>query len=440
MGQLFCKRKGSSRKSEEEGALNGNVRINKESNHGIQPTDLDNRDAVSRRSHEEENEDREVVESSTQEREENLLEEMTQLSIATFPSGNNSKDSALHIACHQHYTDDLILDILLKGDPNLVLWENEKNELPLHSAMRDVKEIENSEQKGVSDVVLDKLLSLNENAVRHLNVDDCLPIHIACQHGAVNESAIKRLLKLYPESVMVQSKLALPFDELLRAQDNVEPTEEGGDSTYLGIFQKLLHQFQNPIGICCDKVLNRNDLDEYSGPMETNFSPLHLAILNNASPNIIDHILAIGDAYCLNLKTSEGRTALDIAKTIPDSEDTIQVILSYKSNAEKSIKLQAFSKSVMNISCEDKINAKLLWKKAGKAVIFVNRLGLSLGPSIDEDDMVGAPDDFVPPVSLEKSCLDVTLPIGFHRLRWALLNTQSTFYKSFHESEMGYTE
>ena len=38
-----------------------------------------------------------MVESSTQEREENLLEEMTQLSIATFPSGNNSKDSALSL-------------------------------------------------------------------------------------------------------------------------------------------------------------------------------------------------------------------------------------------------------------------------------------------------------------------------------------------------------
>ena len=426
--QLFCRSK--KRKTDECAAEE-----NKESSDKLS-TYLEKQKASINNDSREGTEDQDITPSSSQEKQESLLEEMTQLSIATFPSDINTNDSALHIACHQHYTDDLITDILLKEDPNLVFWENAQKELPLHSAMRDIKEIGDTGQKGVSEKVLDKLLYLNEDAVRHLNFQDCLPIHIACQCGSVNEPAIKRLLKIYPESVMVQSKIALPFDETMKVEDSDEPSHAVEESTYFGLFQYLLHQFQNPIGICGNKEEDNSD------PMETNFSPLHLAILNNASPNIVDHILALGNAYCLNLKTSTGRTAMDIAKTMPNSEDSIEVMQSYSINAKKSIELQAFSKSVMNLTEKESIDTKLLWRKAGKAVIFVNRLGLLLGPPIDEDenDSIELPDSFVPPASLEYSCLDVTLPVGFHRLRWALLSSQSTFYKKFHEFEMGYTQ
>uniref|UniRef100_A0A7S2V8H4 C2H2-type domain-containing protein n=1 Tax=Entomoneis paludosa TaxID=265537 RepID=A0A7S2V8H4_9STRA len=55
-------------------------------------------------------------------------------------------------------------------------------------------------------------------------------------------------------------------------------------------------------------------------------------------------------------------------------------------------------------------------------------LGPLLGPSIPADkEVVPKPPDFEVPENLEFVGLELDLEVGFHRLRWALLNVQSTF-------------
>ena len=56
-------------------------------------------------------------------------------------------------------------------------------------------------------------------------------------------------------------------------------------------------------------------------------------------------------------------------------------------------------------------------------------LGPLLGPVIKEDKGVGPqkPPTFEMPESLEFIGLELELPVGFRRLRWALLSSKSTF-------------
>jgi hypothetical protein len=57
-------------------------------------------------------------------------------------------------------------------------------------------------------------------------------------------------------------------------------------------------------------------------------------------------------------------------------------------------------------------------------------IGPLLGPAIpkDKDDAV-EPDGFTPPPSLEYETLEMDLPVGFLRLRWAILHSPSKFRK-----------
>ena len=50
--------------------------------------------------------------------------------------------------------------------------------------------------------------------------------------------------------------------------------------------------------------------------------------------------------------------------------------------------------------------------------------GPLLGPKmkIDDIDVGPIPDDLIPPENLETTCIELDLPVGFHRLRWALLH------------------
>jgi ankyrin repeat protein len=324
---------------------------------------------------------------------------------------------------------------------NAALEENNKNDLPLHLAMRNVHMERNDDgHKGVSDGILDALLSLNRDAVKHLNADGCLPLHIACQ-AAMDEQTIIRLVKVYPESVMIQCNLDIQFSKNEFAQD-----KEGRDDDSIFLDWSLDTCIKTCLGACmlCDEM-NEKD-DQAFKTFESALSPLHLAVLNSASPNIIDHILN-ANPMCLRLKSSQGRTALDMAESMSNTDDTIQVMKSLISNTAKSRRLQKFSKSLLklpvdNLAEKESFNAKMMWKKVGNAIIFTNRLMLALGPIVDVDnnDKFKISEDFEIPAGFERNCVDVILPIGFHQLRWAFTSHQSSFYKEFHEIEMDCTE
>ena len=56
--------------------------------------------------------------------------------------------------------------------------------------------------------------------------------------------------------------------------------------------------------------------EDGEGPkMETGFSPLHLAVMNNAPPSVIQSMVDT-NPDCVHLKTNRGRTALDCSQYI----------------------------------------------------------------------------------------------------------------------------
>jgi hypothetical protein len=402
---------------------------------------------------------RETILSDKLAKKEALLNELAELTNEAIPVDVETKDTTLHIACQKHYSDDLIIDVLLAENSDATKVTNAQDELPLHSAMKDTKEYNQTQtdnnsadekMRGVSEKVLEALLLSHKEAVEHLNINDCLPIHIACQNGAVSEMAINKLLKLYPTSVMMHCKITLPYGgteistnvlETSVSKDDELTFFNCEDSGLVTLFQQSLSLFLSPIMKVETPKDDDNNLDE------TDFSPLHLAILNNASPNVVDSILNT-NPYCLNMQTSKGRTAMDIAKIMKDSADSIQVMESYDTNVRKSLGLATLSQSLLkaqpnnNNPLEKSLSAKNRWKKAGNAIIFTNRLSTSFGPTVDLDDggSIKIPDDFEPPASLSHECLDVTLPVGFRQLRWALLNSQAMFNKDFHEGKLDCTE
>jgi hypothetical protein len=65
------------------------------------------------------------------------------------------------------------LDHLLKSDTDLaVATENSSGELPIHYAVMD--------KKSVDPDIFEALIEKFPESVNHKNIDDSLPIHVAC--------------------------------------------------------------------------------------------------------------------------------------------------------------------------------------------------------------------------------------------------------------------
>lgn len=365
-----------------------------------------------------------------------LKAELDQLEEFRKSEKSETQDTALHVACQHHYSDDLIIDVLIKENQNALSVENSVGELPLHAAMKNVDERDG--HKGVSEKVLDTMISLNKEGVEHLDSNDCAPLHVACEHNA-DDDTVKKLLQAYPDAAMLHCSITKPFDKssIVSTETDDLSSSGTGNLSCCGDVGSILPS-------TATKKNEMKDTEEF----ETDFSPLHLSIINKASPNVVDYIINANPS-CLNLETSKGRKAVDIARSMTEpSADVLHVIETYTKNAEKVSNLEARSSSIIKeaskrivVSSEETFDPKSHWKATINAVIFANRLASTLGPSsaLDKND-VKIPDDFVPPASLEHNCVDVKLPIGFRQLRWALLNSKSDFNREFHENEMGYSE
>jgi len=254
------------------------------------------------------------------------LNSLTESEIKSLDEGNTN----LHVACLLHHPSKTIFQHL-KRDNNLAKIKNRANETPLHYAAMD--------RKGANQDVVDLLLKIYPEAVKLPNIQKSLPVHLACMAGAPSSYIIENFLKIYPGAVMVQSDFPLMFDESMVVEQPNQSFDESTDGTVFAPYDFNDHnitavQTIASLFACAapnqaaielreeryrkkeqfQQKLNRYKVSE--DPMiETGFSPLHLAVLNNASSAIIEKLIK-ADRLCLHLKTSQGRTALDCAQYI----------------------------------------------------------------------------------------------------------------------------
>lgn len=198
-------------------------------------------------------------------------------------------NTPLHIACLTHYPTKFIIDHLIKADAksNSVAVENSSGELPIHYAVMDKKEVDPD--------VFEALIEKFPEGIYHKNIDESLPIHVACQVGAPSLYSIKRLLELNPESATAQNDLQVPLDE----DDEEEELEQE--------YQRGCHEM-----LCFDWGQD-NDINLVR--YETGWTPLHLAAVNGAPPDVIEAIIE-ADIECLKIETNKGRNASQCARGV----------------------------------------------------------------------------------------------------------------------------
>ncbi len=238
----------------------------------------------------------------------------------------DEKNTVIHVACLIHHKTRDILD-RLEEDPSLAFQLNNAEELPLHYAAMD--------KKGVNHEVLKKLLTVNPEAVKQRNVQNSLPIHLACMVGAPSKTALKTFLKMYPKSAMIQSEFPLLFERDMIESVDESPSYDSDDDDFVAYSPRqvtktsgLASYFactspnQAELELMEEAAKRRKEeanIDEEEiddGPqIETGFSPLHLAVMNSAHPSIIELLVKISPK-CIHLKTSKGRTALACAQYI----------------------------------------------------------------------------------------------------------------------------
>ena len=453
---------------------------------------------------------------STIRRSTTLLDEFSALMTNEFPT-DDPKSTTLHVACLKHYSDALIVDHLLKQGPDAVSKPNSHNDLPLHYAMKDTS------NGGVTERVVDSLLSLHPQAVNHTNNDDCLPIHIACHVGGPSIYAIRKLVEENSNSLMTKCQLRLPYDP--KAKEYIVK-EKRFDAAQKYLDDDDDHIANDHYGNCFWNVFSimssgqRKDSFEentmytksrsidggytYDGEIqnvneyeETDFTPLHLAVLSGAAPDVIEYILNT-KPECLKLHTNQGRKAIDCAKFAvihqlasppPDDESTvvstpiknifaaIEILETFERNQRKkeqlssfissrSIRLERSYRSLLHNNSTgnndaltsidtnydvDSMNTSLFdpkkeWKKISsfsKRMLSSFSVRTPLGPEVEMDDeeLLGVPSDFDTLPKLAHLCIDIDLPVGFQRLRWAFLSSDSNFVNDeIHKKKLGYTE
>ena len=458
------------------------------------------------------------------------------------------KNTTLHIACLKHYSEELILHHLLRrgGAGTVAISKPNSNlDLPLHCAMMD------GVNGGVSKNVVDRLISLYPRGIRSLNAKECFPIHLGCYYGGGSGGsrgggslyAIRRLLDDVEnhESLMQKCRLVLPFDvkarefihkdsystvrkdddgieDLLVGRDIESPYHDGEnfDQTKLNsclwqLFASFAPSPQNSFeeaSVSLDD--NNNDNGDGDGnttattstiPVsppnnntESEFTPLHLAVLSGAPPDIIELLLNT-KPECIKIHTNQGRKAIDCAKyavihqlssTMDDSTTlldsttknifaAIEILQTFERIQKKkdrltsiisqrSFVLDKFSIRSSDVSPHNSRRPSLMsgQHKSDDASVgggnanFNRNGGTNKSDDVDIGKMaaqfskrlmsslsfglpLGLPNEFVnmeldevppgftPPTKLAHLCVDNVLPIGFRRLRRAMLSSQAYF-------------
>lgn len=191
------------------------------------------------------------------------------------------------------------------------------------------------DKKGVNHDVLKKLLRTNPEGVKQRNVQNSLPVHLACMVGAPSQYSLKTLLKMYPKSTMIQSDFPLLFEkdmnETIDDDDSIDSDDDDEFVTYkpatntkpsgIASFfacaapsQAELELFQESERRKQQNKVDEEEVDD-APQIETGFSPLHLAVINSAGPSAIQTLVDT-NPNCIHLKSSQGRTALNCAQYI----------------------------------------------------------------------------------------------------------------------------
>lgn len=424
------------------------------------------------------------------------------------------KDTVLHLAFRKPYSEELIVDHLLKSGnfSEVLLKVNSTLDLPMHIAMRNAR--------GLSDRVFNTLLDMNPEGVKEKNIDGSLPIHLVCAAGVPSVYVLKLLLKAYPESLQKCSNMCYPFQTLsgqyIKDDPSLEELEvsESKPRSWWDLFLK------SPIPV----YSSRDECDPKESievEDETSFTPLHLAVLNHAPPEAIECLIQ-SDIESLEIRTSKDRTALDCANFLvvdeiigTDSRSevinafaaielieismrthrkrskirntvkmTIEALKSIEGNANSAedVVWKSMENNGSNVenmpSCDDALtiqhvnpkkpgkmkenadqmeeldlvetanpvdpdislklsgskssfDAKVKWMQIKHAISFVDvllRKSSMLGPKVEMDnDPAVCPLDFKTPPNFDRVTIDLELPVGFRRLRWALLRSKSPF-------------
>jgi len=397
-----------------------------------------------------------------------------------FPT-DDTLNTTLHVACFKHYSDQLIVDQLIARGPSAVSMKNQKRDLPLHSAMRCT--IAN----GVHDHVFETLIKIYPEGIQQPNKDNCLPIHLGCQAGGRNLRVIKTLLEEYPLSVIMKCDLKLPFDN--RALNYIErsspsrPTSAAKYANDEPVQEYALSptkEVDSSLSTCTSSFWSSlvffpskpSFEDQSSTPpadpsIESEFSPLHLAVMSGAPPDVIESIITTNEK-CLGLRTDQGRRAIDCAKfavagrkrhprndavvrlaDIGDEDHIINIdsdpvqnifaaiaiIQTFDQNRRKSMHLANATKmthaSVSNLSTIDEFDPKKEWRKLSNMIKFTGgfkRQVPALGPIVPFDmNKVVPPRGYKAPANLKHICVEIDIPVGFRRLRWAMLHSSSEF-------------
>lgn len=234
-------------------------------------------------------------------------------------------NTIMHVACLLHRSSSNILEHL-EDKPDLAKSSNNANETPLHYAAMD--------KQGVSKEVLKQLIRLNPEAVKQPNVQNSLPIHLACMVGAPSTYVIKTFLKMYPKATMIQSDFPLLFEDDMEVRNNDNGDDDSSTGEFVsyrpkevtavsGIASMFACAAPNQAAIDMSTERSKRKVERHresiyneEGPeVERGFSPLHLAVMNSAKSSVI-YLLVKVNPRCVHLKTSRGRTALDCAQYI----------------------------------------------------------------------------------------------------------------------------
>jgi len=391
--------------------------------------------------------------------------------LADFPSPDPN-DTALHLALRKPYSEELIVDHLLKSGnfSEVVRLVNSTQDLPIHTAMQN--------EEGFSDRLFDTLIDMNPKGLKEGNVDGSLPIHLACSAGVPSIYALKKLVQAYPESLRIRNNMCYPFQtssqHYIKGEDDSSPEGVGSNESESTprCWWDLVLMSPTPVSSRDEEIYPIEEFVEIEN--ETNFTPLHLAVLNHAPPEAIECLIQ-ADIGSLDIRTSKGRTALDCGSFL-----ILDVILSEDSSNEmknnfaatelidtnmgthrKRNKLRESIKRTtealrsihdddvddvddvgivdtldtdilsLGFSGGDSFEATAKWIQQKHSVSLINEVlkeNSMLGPKVEQDIHPGVcPVGFNLPPNLDRVTIDLNLPVGFSRLRWALLRSKSPF-------------
>eukprot|EP01083_Nonionella_stella_P113393 334277_1 len=233
----------------------------------------------------------------------------------------------LHLLCFSNPSIKA-LSSLLETNAKVLLQQDIHGDTPLHIALRN-------DQVNKDAIVM--MINAFPNILSISNKEGLMPLHVCCRYCSNRSDIIDFIARSYPKACMVHIK----HGNLVKSNRRIDHHHHYHHQSYMNIQtstkqqepkQNQDHTKQQPKHFIADMNVHsqKSNIDikfhQYDSQIRDGSYPLHIALSNGASTDVIKILIDVGGDDVLRMKNKFDKIPIDVAQELNYGEHTLQLL------------------------------------------------------------------------------------------------------------------